>query len=60
MVIFLHFHFLGMADLIYMMNTLVDKDGKILVDGVSDTVAPVTKEELAKYETIEFDVEDYK
>ena len=32
----------GMADLIYMMNTLLDKDGKILVDGLMDEVAPVT------------------
>jgi acetylornithine deacetylase/succinyl-diaminopimelate desuccinylase-like protein len=32
----------GMADLIAMMNTLVDKDGKILVDGIQDDVAPVT------------------
>ena len=32
----------GMADLIYMMNTLIDKDGKILIDGLMDEVAPVT------------------
>ena len=32
----------GMADLMYMMNTLVDKDGKILVEGIQDEVAPVT------------------
>ena len=32
----------GMADLIYMMNTLLDKDGKILIDGLMDEVAPVT------------------
>ena len=31
-----------MADLMYMMNTLVDKDGKILVEGIQDDVAPVT------------------
>lgn len=50
----------GMADLIYMMNTLLDKDGKILIDGLMDEVAPVTAEELATYETIDFDVHDYK
>ena len=32
----------AMADLMYMMNTLVDKDGKILVEGIQDEVAPVT------------------
>jgi hypothetical protein len=37
-----------MADLIAMMDTLIDKDGKILVEGLMDTVAPVTKEELTK------------
>ena len=50
----------GMADLIYMMNTLVDKDGKILVDGIMDAVKPVTKAELETYDTIAFDVNDYK
>jgi len=50
----------GMADLMYMMNTLVDKDGKILVEGIQDDVAPVTPEEHAKYENIDFDVADYK
>ncbi len=49
-----------MSDLIAMMNTLVDKDGKILVEGINDNVAPVTKEELEAYENIEFDVEDFK
>ena len=32
----------GMADLMYMMNTLLDKDGKILVEGLMDDVKPVT------------------
>ena len=49
-----------MADLIYMMNTLLDKDGNILVEGLMDPVAKVTDEELASYEGIDFDVEDYK
>eukprot|EP00094_Tigriopus_californicus_P004222 TCALIF_04069-PA protein Name:"Similar to CNDP2 Cytosolic non-specific dipeptidase (Bos taurus)" AED:0.10 eAED:0.10 QI:464/0.8/0.83/1/1/1/6/123/500 len=48
-----------MADLMHMMNTLIDKDGNILVEGLMDSVAPVTKEELATYESIAFDVEDY-
>ena len=43
-----------------MMNTLVDKDGTILVEGLMDTVAPVTEEELKTYEAIDFDIEDYR
>lgn len=42
-----------MADLMYMMNTLLDKDGNILVEGLSDLVAPVTPEELKIYEVRE-------
>ncbi len=33
----------GMTDLIAMMNTLVDKDGNILIEGLHDDVAPVTE-----------------
>lgn len=50
----------GMTDLVKLMSTLVGSDGKILVEGVMDTVKPVTKEEEALYETIEFDVEEFK
>ena len=50
----------AMSDLIYMMNTLVDNKGKILVPGVMDDVAPVTDEELATYSSIDFDLESYK
>ena len=50
----------AMADLIYMMNTLVDKDGKILVEGLMDSVAPVTPEEMATYKDIDFDVKDFQ
>lgn len=49
-----------MTDLVKLMSTLVGSDGKILVEGVMDTVKPVTKEEEALYETIEFDVEEFK
>ena len=50
----------GMADLIWMMNQLVAEDGTILVEGLMDSVAPLTKEEEAKYVNIEFDVEAYR
>lgn len=49
-----------MADLIYMMNTLVNNKGEILVPGIMDDVVPVTDEELATYTTIDFDLDNYK
>lgn len=52
--------FAGLADLIAMMDTLIDKDGNILVEGLMDTVAPVTEAEKKKYENISFDPEDYR
>ncbi len=50
----------AMADLIYLMNTLIDKEGKILVDGIMDSVAEVTPQELATYDKMDFDVEDFR
>lgn len=38
---------------------LVDKKGKILIPGVNEAVAPVTDEELALYEKIDFDLSEY-
>ena len=32
----------AMADLLYMMNSLIDKDGNILITGLHEDVAPVT------------------
>ena len=50
----------AMTDLIALMGTLVDTNGKILVDGVMDSVKPLTPEEEALYETIDFDLEAFK
>jgi cytosolic nonspecific dipeptidase len=50
----------GMTDLIKLMATLVDSDGTILIDGIMDGVKPVTTEEEAMYETIEFSLKEYK
>jgi len=50
----------GMVDLIWMMNQLVDEDGNILVEGLMDSVAPLTPEETAKYKNIDFDPEEYR
>lgn len=50
----------AMADLVYLMNTLVDVNGKILINGIYDNVAPITVQELNSYETIEFDVKELR
>lgn len=50
----------AMADLIYMMNTLVNNKGEILVPGIMNDVVPVTDEELATYTSIDFDLDNYK
>jgi len=50
----------GMNDLIWMMGQLLDAKGNILVEGLMDTVAPLTEQEKAKYENIDFDPEEYR
>lgn len=50
----------AMADLVYLMNTLVDVNTRILVDGIYDNVAKVTEAELATYKDIDFDVDEFK
>ncbi len=50
----------AMTDLIAILNTLLDKDGKILIPGIMDDVEPLTPEEKALYKTIDFDVEKYR
>ena len=50
----------AMSDLVYMMNTLVDKDGKILVDGIYDSVLPVTEEEKVNYAALDFEMQQFQ
>lgn len=50
----------AMTDVIKLMSTLVDSSGKILIKGVMDDVKPVTAEEEALYETIDFDLDAFK
>lgn len=45
-----------MPDLIYILDKLVDKKGKILIPGVYDSVAPLSEAEKLSYSTIDFDV----
>lgn len=44
-----------MTDLIAVMNSLVNSQGKILIDGVYDEVAELLPEEEKLYEAITFD-----
>ncbi len=46
----------GMNDLCYLLGRLVSVDGKILVDGMYDQVAPVTHAERLLYDNIDFDM----
>ncbi|XP_045760891.1 cytosolic non-specific dipeptidase [Maniola jurtina] len=50
----------AMSDLIYLMNTLVDKDGKILITDIYKSVAPLLETEKQLYNTIDFDPEAYR
>ncbi|XP_063393995.1 cytosolic non-specific dipeptidase [Cydia fagiglandana] len=50
----------AMSDLIYLMDQLVDKDGKILVTDIYKSVAPLTEAEKKLYTSIDFDPEAYR
>ena len=47
-----------MTDLVRILAQLVDGNGKILVPGVSDMVAPLTEKEDALYDDIDFSVDE--
>ncbi|RDA92514.1 hypothetical protein CP533_4206 [Ophiocordyceps camponoti-saundersi (nom. inval.)] len=47
-----------MTDLIRVLASLVDTDGKIQIPGIMEQVAPVTKEEESLYEGISFTMDD--
>ena len=50
----------AMTDLVQLMASLVDSQGKILVEGVYESVDPLTPEEEAMYPTIDFNLESYQ
>ncbi|XP_049818321.1 cytosolic non-specific dipeptidase [Aethina tumida] len=50
----------GMTDLIYLLNTLVDKDGKIQIEGLYNEVAQLSDHEKKIYEKIDFSVDEYR
>lgn len=47
-----------MTDLVIVLSKLVTPKGEILVPGVNDLVAPLTEIEKARYEMIDYDVQD--
>lgn len=47
-----------MTDLVRVMGTLVSPDGKILIKGIDDLVAPLTDEEKSLYGDIAFTMDD--
>lgn len=49
-----------MTDLVYLLGTLVNPDGKIQVTGVYDDVAPLRSDENETYDKISFDVNEFK
>ncbi|KAK3307786.1 glutamate carboxypeptidase-like protein [Chaetomium strumarium] len=46
-----------MTDLVRIMSSLVDTDGKILIPGIAEQVAPVTAEEDGLYDDVAFTME---
>ncbi|KAF5295503.1 hypothetical protein FQR65_LT10491 [Abscondita terminalis] len=50
----------AMPDLIYMLNTLVDKEGNILITDINKDVAPLEPNEKNLYSEIDFDVNAYR
>lgn len=50
----------AMSDLIYILDTLVDKDGRILIENIDDDVAPLEENERELYDKIDFDVNQYR
>jgi nonspecific dipeptidase len=50
----------GMSDLCWILSQLTEVDGTIKINGLKEMVAPVTDEERALYEKIDFDINEYK
>lgn len=49
-----------MTDLVHVMSKLVTPDGKILIPGVNEMVAPLTEQESKLYDGIHFELKDLK
>lgn len=60
MIVFLYHSHEAMSDLVYILDTLVDKEGKILIKDIYNDVAPLRENEHEIYENISFDVDEYR
>lgn len=49
-----------MPDLLYLLNSLVDNKGRILITGLNTDIEPLTAEEEKLYHNIDFDVKAYQ
>lgn len=49
-----------MSDMLHMLNTMVDRHGKILIPDIMEDIVPLTDEELARYKNIDFSPDEYK
>ncbi|XP_034029792.1 cytosolic non-specific dipeptidase isoform X2 [Thalassophryne amazonica] len=49
-----------MTDLIGILDTLISPNGKILIPGIREAVAPLSDEEWKMYQNIQFDIDHYK
>ena len=50
----------AMTELVRLMATLVDEQGRILIPGIDEMVAPLTQEEKSVYPLIDFELETQK
>ncbi|KAF5285487.1 hypothetical protein FQR65_LT13232 [Abscondita terminalis] len=50
----------SISDLIYMLNTLIDGDGTILIPDINKNVDPLTEEEDTLYAKIDFDIFEFR
>ena len=50
----------AMNDLVYLLGTLTDVNGRIQIEGMYDNVAEITDAEIASYKDIEFDVDELR
>ncbi|CAB0018297.1 unnamed protein product [Nesidiocoris tenuis] len=48
------------SDLIHLLDSLIDRQGNIMVPGIQDDVLPVTDEEKELYKNIDFSVSEFK
>lgn len=50
----------GSVACVYLVGSLVDSSGHILIPGIYDQVAPLTEEERKMYKAIDLDLEEYR